>query len=519
MSITSPAELRHPGIHAKANGDKPAIIMAGSGATLTYRALEARSNQLAQLLRARGLTAGDHAAVLLDNHVSYLEVCWAAQRSGLYLTPLNWHLTASEIGFILTDCGARALIAGGSAADLLPGLQPYLSSLEVRLGVGPTLPGFDSYDEAIAQYPDSPVPAETEGLLMLYSSGATGKPKGIMRPLSGAPFGAGETEFTILLELFYGITGSAIYLSPAPLYHAAPLRWVMAAHRIGATVVVMDRFDAEATLQAISRFKVTHAQFVPTHFVRMLKLPAELRGRYRVSSLQRVAHTAAPCPIEIKKAILGWWGPIVYEYYAGSEGNGFCTIGPDEWLSHPGSVGRPIVSRVHVLDDKGTEVEVGKTGLIWFEGGPGFKYHNDPQRTSAAFNDRGWSTLGDIGHVDEEGYVYLTDRAANMIIRGGVNIYPREVEDVLILHPEIDDVGVIGVPDVELGERVVAVVQPARFSDAGPELAARLAAYCAAHIARFKCPASFEFMAELPRLPSGKLPKHALRRRIADQAG
>jgi long-chain acyl-CoA synthetase len=518
MSVTSSAELRHPGIHAKTSGDKPAIVMAGSDATVTYRALEARSNQLAQLLRARGLAVGDHAAVLLGNHVSYLEICWAAQRCGLYLTPINYHLAAPEIGYILADCGARALIAEDAATGLLSGLEPYLSGIDLRLAVGDPLLGFEPYEEAIADYPDSPVRDETEGLLMLYSSGATGKPKGVVRPLSGLPFGAGETEFTILLQLFYGMTESCVYLCPAPLYHAAPIRWVMAAHRIGASVIVMERFDAETTLQAIEQYKVTHAQFVPTHFVRMLKLPAAVRERYDVSSLRRVVHTAAPCPIEIKKAILDWWGPITHEYYTGSEGIGFCTIGPDEWLAHPGSVGRPIVSRVHVTDDSGTELGPGETGLVWFEGGPRFEYHNDPQRTAAAYNDQGWSTLGDIGHVDEQGYVYLTDRAANMIIRGGVNIYPREIEDVLILHPEVADVGVVGVPDPELGERVVAVIQPARFGDAGPELAGRLASYCAAHVARFKCPASFEFVTELPRLPSGKLPKRALRSIIADLA-
>jgi long-chain acyl-CoA synthetase len=511
MSTTPAAQLRHPGIHARMSGAKPAIIMAGSGAVLTYRGLEARSNQLAQLLRGRGVGPGDHAAVLLDNELSYLETCWAAQRCGLYMTPINCHLTASEVSYIMGDCGARALIAGGRFGNLLPQLRPSLASLPVRLAVGGALPGFEPYDEAIAQYPQSPVPDETEGWLMFYSSGTTGKPKGVMRPLSGAPFGVGETELTLLLQLFYGMTESAVYLSPAPLYHAAPLRWIMAAHRIGATVVVMERFDAVATLQAIERYKVTHAQFVPTHFVRMLKLPAEVRDQYDVSSLRRVVHTAAPCPIEVKRAMLDWWGPIIHEYYAGSESNGFCTIGPEEWLGHPGSVGRSIVSTIHIVDDSGRELGPGETGLIWFEGGPRFEYHNDPQRTDEAFNDRGWSTLGDIGHIDEKGYLYLTDRASNMIIRGGVNIYPREIEDILIMHPEVADVAVIGVPDLELGEQVKAVVQPANSGDAGPELAARLMAFCAQYAARFKCPASVEFVGELPRLPSGKMLKRALR--------
>jgi long-chain acyl-CoA synthetase len=510
MSVTLP-ERRHPGIHAVASGGKPAIIMAGSGATLTYSELDKRSNRVAQLLRARGLVPGDHIAVLLGNELPYLEVCWAAQRCGLYLTPINSHLSAAEVGYITADCGARAVIASGALVRSLPGLESCLSSVEVRLAVGDELPGFAPYETAIAGYPETPVPEETEGCLMFYSSGTTGQPKGVMRPLSGVPFGAGETGFSALLQLFYGVSESTVYLCPAPLYHAAPLRWVMATQRIGGTVVVMDRFDAEAALRAIERHKVTHAQFVPTHFVRLLKLPAGVRARYDTSSLERVVHTAAPCPADVKRAILDWWGPIVHEYYAGSESNGYCTIGPQEWLEHPGSVGRPLVSKVHIAGESGQELAPGETGVVWFENGPAFEYHNDPERTAKAYNDRGWSTLRDMGYVDEEGYLYLTGRASDMIIRGGVNIYPREIEDVLIMHPEVADVAVLGVPDLELGERVAAVVQPVNPGDAGPGLAGRLTAFCAEHIARFKCPASIEFVAELPRLPTGKLLKRALR--------
>ncbi|MGH3157704.1 MAG: acyl-CoA synthetase [Streptosporangiaceae bacterium] len=512
MSATPPTALRHPGVHARDDGDRPAVIMADSGRTLSYAALETRSCQLAHLLRARGLSPGDHAAVLLGNEPAYLEACWAAQRSGLYLTPVNTHLTASEAGYIIADCGARALIAGGPAGELLPGMEPVISAVPVRLAVGDPLPGFTAYEDAIAHYPGSPLPDETEGCLMFYSSGTTGKPKGVIRPLSGVPFGAGETELSILLQVMYGIGDSSVYLSPAPLYHAAPLRWIMASHRIGGTVVVMERFDAEASLRAIERYKVTHAQFVPTHFVRMLKLPPEFRDSFDVSSLQRVVHTAAPCPAEVKRAIMDWWGPIAHEYYAGSESNGFCTIGPEEWLAHPGSVGRPLVSTVHILDDSGEELGPGQTGVVWFGNGPTFTYHNDPERTARAFNDRGWSTLGDVGHVDEEGYLYLTGRASDMIIRGGVNIHPREIEDILVMHQEVEDVAVIGVPDFELGERVAAVIQPVNSDQAGPELAARLMAFCAEHAARFKCPESVEFVTELPRLPTGKLLKRALRK-------
>lgn len=509
---TAEPELRHPGIHAKAKGDRPAIIMAESGATLTYRELEARSCQLAHLFRARGLTVGDHVAVLIGNEPAFVETCWAAQRSGLYLTPINYHLTPPEIGHMLADSGARALVAG-SVVRTSPELEPFLSKVELRLAVDGGIPGFESYEESIAQYPRSPLPDETEGFLMFYSSGVTGRPKGIERPLSGVPFGAGESELSLLLQFAYGLSRESVYCSPAPLYHAAALRWVMAAQRIGCATVVMERFHAESALRSIEQYKATHAQFVPTHFVRMLKIPSVSRDRYDLSSLRAVVHASAPCPVEVKRAIMDWWGPIVHEYYAGSESNGFCAIGPDEWLAHPGSVGRSLVSTVHITDSSGKELKPGETGLIWFEGGPTFRYHNDPRQTAGVFNERGWSTLNDIGYLDEEGYLYLTDRASDLIIRGGVNIYPREIEDVLILHPQVADVAVLGVPDSDLGERVIAMVQPADPGEAGPELAADLMDFCAHRVARFKCPASVEFIEELPRLPNGKLMKRALRGR------
>ena len=508
MSAAEP-ELHHPGIHAQADGTRPAIIMAESRATLTYRQLEDRSCQLARLLRAQGLSVGDHVAVLLGNEPAFIEACWAAQRAGLYLTPINYHLTAPEIGYMIADCGTRALITG-QAIRRSSQLEQYLPEVEVRLSIADGIPGFTSYEEAIAQYPAAPLPDETEGFLMFYSSGVTGRPKGILRPLSGVPFGAGETELSMLLQFAYGISAGSLYLSPAPLYHAAALRWVMAAHRIGCTVVVMEHFDAESALQAIERYRVTHAQFVPAHFIRMLKLPPEIRGRYDLSSLQAVIHASAPCPVEVKRAIMDWWGPIVHEYYSGSESNGFCAIGPDDWLSHPGSVGRALVGKVHIADSSGNELGVGETGIIWFEGGPSFDYHNDRAQTAKAYNSRGWSTLGDIGHIDKEGFLYLTDRASHMIIRGGVNIYPREIEDILILHPEVDDVAVVGVPDPDLGEQVMAVVQPSDIRDAGPELEGRLMNFCAERIARYKRPASIRFVEALPRLPSGKLLKRAL---------
>lgn len=483
--------------------------MAESGITLTYRQLEDRSCQLARMLRAAGLSVGDHVAVLLGNEPAFVEACWAAQRAGLYLTPVNYHLTAAEIGYTIADCGARALITG-KVIHRSPGLEDHLPELTVRLAVNADVPGFASYEPAIARYPAAPLPDETEGFLMFYSSGVTGRPKGILRPLSGVPFGAGETELSMLLQFAYGFSANSVYLNPAPLYHAAALRWIMAAHRIGCTAIVMEHFDAESALRSIERYLATHAQFVPTHLIRMLKLSPEVRRRYDLSSLHAVVHASAPCPVEVKRAIMDWWGPIVHEYYSGSESNGFCAIGPDDWLAHPGSVGRALVGKVHITDASGNELKADETGLIWFEGGPSFDYHNDPGQTARAYNSQGWSTLGDIGHLDKEAFLYLTDRAANLIIRGGVNIYPREIEDVLVLHREVADVAVIGTPDPDLGEQVMAVVQPSDLHDAGPELEARLMDFCADRIPRYKRPVSIRFVEELPRLPSGKLMKRAL---------
>jgi acyl-CoA synthetase (AMP-forming)/AMP-acid ligase II len=348
---------------------------------------------------------------------------------------------------------------------------------------------------------------------MLYSSGTTGRPKGIKPPLRASPLGA-ETPFGSLLVGLYGFSTETVYLSPAPLYHAAPAGWTTTAQRIGGTVVVMERFDPEGWLALVERHRVTHSQLVPTHLVRLLKLPEEVRRRYDLSSLRGVVHAAAPCPPEVKRAAIEWLGPIVFEYYSGSEGSGFCAIGPDEWLAHPGSVGRSLAGAVHIVGEGGEEVPTGDEGEVWFESATRFEYHGDAEKTATAWNDRGWSTLGDIGRVDEDGYLYLTDRVAHTIISGGVNIYPREAEDVLVVHPAVLDVGVVGVPDDEMGERVVAFVQLAADQSALADdgLADELLAWCRDRLTHYKCPTELRFVDELPRLPTGKLLKRALLR-------
>jgi len=500
-----------PGAHLPDRGAAPAVIMADSGVTVSYAELDERSKRVAQLFRAGGLRPGDHIAVLLENHPRYFEVFWGAQRAGLYTTPINWHLKAEEAGYILEDCGATALVTSAALSGVAKDLEPHLGAVSIRLMVDGVIDGYQSYEEAIAAFPAEALVDEVEGTFMFYSSGTTGRPKGIKAPLSGVPFGSGGGALIMLIQQMYGFSAETVYLCPAPLYHAAPLGWSTAAQRLGAAVVVMEKFDAAGALELIEQHRVTHAQFVPTHFIRMLKLPDAERAAHDTSSLQMVVHAAAPCPVEVKQKMIEWWGPIIHEYYAGSEGNGFCAISTEQWLAHPGSVGTPILGTLHILDEDGAPVETGGVGQVWFESAMRFEYHNDPAKTAEAFNDRGWSSLGDIGYLDDDGFLYLTDRASHMIISGGVNIYPQEVENILALHPAVVDVAVIGVPNAEMGEEVKAVVIPA--DDASPELADELLAYCRTRLAHYKCPVSVDFVDELPRLPTGKLLKRELRSR------
>ena len=502
----------HPSVHARTTPDKPAYILAGTGETVTFGQLEDRSNRLAQLFRARGLKPGDHIALMMENQPRFYEVCWAAQRAGLYFTAISTRLTAPEAAYIVNDCGARLLVvsrAMAKVAEELPGQIPEVETLLMTDGASP---GFDSYEEAVARMPAGPIADETSGVDMLYSSGTTGRPKGVKLPLSGEPI-----EFVspqgMASRMLYGFDDNTMYLSPAPLYHAAPLRFNMWVMRVGGTCVIMEHFDAEEYLRLVEKYRITHSQLVPTMFVRMLKLPEEVRSRYDVSSLKVAIHAAAPCPIEVKRAMIGWWGPILMEYYAGTEGNGSTFINSQDWLAHPGSVGRSLVAKLHIVGDDGEELPPGEPGTIYFSGGPEFTYHNDAEKTAQTRNAQGWSTLGDVGYVDEEGFLYLTDRKAFMIISGGVNIYPQEVENLLIGHPKVADVAVFGVPNEEFGEEVKAVVQPMNWSDAGPALEADIIAYCRQNLAHLKCPRSVDFEPELPRHPTGKLYKRLLRDR------
>jgi long-chain acyl-CoA synthetase len=492
--------------------EKTAYRMAESGRRVTYRELEERSNRGAHLLRSLGLRRGDHIAICMENNEHYFPVCWAAQRAGIYYTAISSRLTPPEAEYIVDDCGAKVLVASRAQRDLAEALAGRCPGLVGRYFADGAAAGFTSWQEACADLPATPIADESEGAPMLYSSGTTGRPKGVKHPLPEGPIGS-PPALVAGIMVMYGGTADSIYLSPAPLYHSAPLGFTMSMLRLGATVIVMEHFDAERALGLIQEHRVTHSQWVPTMFVRMLKLPEAARTRYDVSSLRYAIHAAAPCPVPVKEQMIRWWGPILYEYYAGTEGNGFCAIDSKQWLEHKGSVGRPTNAKVHILDDEFREQPPGEVGTIFFESNVKYEYHNDPTKTQGAKSPQGWTTLGDVGYVDEEGWLFLTDRKAFMIISGGVNIYPQETENCLIGHPKVVDVAVIGVPNEDFGEEVKAVVQPADMTDAGPALEKELIEYCKARISHVKCPRSVDFMAELPRHPTGKLYKRLLKDR------
>ncbi len=504
----------HPFHHAQSMPDRPAVVIAETGETLSYAKLEARSNQAAQLFRARGLKRGDVLAIFLENHIDFLPLCWGAQRSGLIYTCISTKLTADEAGYILHDCGAKLLIAGAS----LGGVAAALPAVAHRFSVGGEIPGFERLEAALDDQPPARIADESPGRDMLYSSGTTGRPKGVIGPL---PEGAIDQPHALLMIAggLYGFGPDTIYLSPAPLYHAAPLRYCLAVHQFGGTVIVMQKFDPERFLALVEQHRVTHSQVVPTMFVRMLKLPPDVRARHDVSSLKAVIHAAAPCPIAVKEEMIAWFGERIYEYYSATEGAGFTAISPQEWLRKKGSVGKSLLGEIRILDEAGNPLPPGHEGRVFFHGGPPVAYHNAPEKTAEVTGVHG-ATFGDIGYVDEEGYLFLTDRASYMIITGGVNVYPQETENVLIMHEKVADVAVIGVPHEELGEEVKAIVEPRDWAEAGPELAAELIAFARERLSHVKCPRSIDFDPALPRHDTGKLYKRLLKERYAArQAG
>ena len=500
----------HPITHAQARPDHPAIIMAGSGETVTYREMDAYANRFAQLLRARGLKRGDHVAILMENTIDYLQLVWGSQRAGTMMVPISTRLTAPEICYILKDAGAKLLITSRYFDNVMDDIRADCPDIEILAKDGE---GEENLATALAKYPAEPIEDQAPGQYMLYSSGTTGRPKGI-RPAPPADddiLAVNPLVGLAVMGVGWPADGSMIYLSPAPLYHAAPLGWCTTAHRLGATIIVMEKFDPETALEAIEKYRVTDSQWVPTHFVRMLKLDPEVRTRYDLSTHTRAIHAAAPCPVPVKREMIEWWGPIVIEYYAGSEGIGMTLVKSEDWLTHPGTVGKPIHGQLHVCGPDGEEVPAGTDGLLYFENENIPTYHNDPEKTADAMHHKGWMTLGDIGHVDEDGFLFLTDRKSHMIISGGVNIYPQEIENLLVTHDKVMDAAVIGAPCPDFGEKVVAVVQPIDMGEAGETLEAELRDFLAPQLAKIKMPKLFDFREQLPREANGKLYKRELR--------
>ena len=508
----------YPAPFATSHPDRAAFIMASSGETVSYAELDARSNRLAHLMRSLGLQRADHFAMFMENNSRFIECCCAGERSGLYYTCINSFLTADELAYIVNNCEAKLLITSAAKLSIVrealrgcPNVIRCLVVSDTGDMAAPDDARIVNFASAVSSFPATPIADEWLGTSMLYSSGTTGRPKGVQRPLPDNPPSQPLPLFDFLSKLWRYREGM-IYLSPAPMYHAAPQAAVALVIRHGGTAIIMEHFDPEAYLALVEKHRVTHSQLVPTMFSRMLKLPEATRQAHDLSSLETAIHAAAPCPVQVKEQMIAWWGPIVHEYYGATEGLGFTACDSAEWLAHRGSVGRVLLGDLHILDEQGQPCPQGQSGEIWFKTATPFVYFNDPERTAQTRSaDGSMSTVGDVGYVDGDGFLYLTDRSSFMIISGGVNIYPQECENLLITHPKVADAAVFGVPNEDLGEEVKAVVQPmpAHVNDIG--LADELIAFCAAHLSRQKCPRSIDFTAALPRLPTGKLYKKPLR--------
>ncbi len=502
--------VTHVGMFAEQTPDRPAIIMARSGEVITFSQYEALSNQCAHLLRRCGLVRGDRVAILMENNARLLPLAWGGLRAGLRVTAIATHLSANEVDYIVENSEAKVLLTSGALASTVSAMSLTTLPDTGRFILNGSLPGFDSLESALANLPETPIADQSEGVEMLYSSGTTGQPKAVKKLLPDVPFGTPHPSAQVAARV-YGFDDQTIYLSPAPLYHAAPLITNLRVNRWGGTSVIMEKFDAQLALELIEKHRVTTSQWVPTHFIRMLRLPEADRTRYDLSSHRTAIHAAAPCPIDVKHQMIDWWGPIIQEYYGGSEGNGYVQIDSEQWLKKPGSVGQAKIGKLRICDDDGNEVPAGNEGTIFFEGGPVFEYYKDPEKTAASRTSQGWSTLGDVGYVDEDGYLYLTDRKAFMILSGGVNIYPQESENRLATHPAVLDAAVFGVPNDDFGEEVKAVVQLADHSQASDETASMLIDYCREALSAIKCPRSIDFIERMPREENGKLYKRKLR--------
>jgi long-chain acyl-CoA synthetase len=493
---------------ARATPDRPAYIMAGSGQVVTYGELDRRSHQIAHFFRQQGLQPGDHIALMMKNCAEFLQVAQGALRSGVVYTPISTHLREDETAYIIQNCQAKLFIVSADLIEVAADAAA-TASLDRIWVVGGGASGFADWNTAIAGLPETPIDDECTGAPMLYSSGTTGQPKGVFqKPASTDINQAHALEMSV--GAFFGFNTETIYLSPAPLYHAAPLHYNTLVLATGGTSIIMEKFDPEHALELIQTYRATHSQWVPIMFVRMLKLDEEIRTRYDLSSMRMAIHAAAPCPIDVKQAMIDWWGPVIFEYYAASEGIGFTLIDSEQWLTHRGSVGRPLFGDPRIVDESGAVLPPGEIGQVYFADSSPFEYFGEPEKTREAFDQRGWGTTGDMGYLDEEGYLYLTDRKNFMIISGGVNIYPAEIENLMITHPLVADVAVFGIPNEEFGEQVHAVVQPHDWVDAHEATAEALKTWLRERLSHIKVPRSIEFIESLPRMDNGKLYKRHL---------
>ena len=507
----------HPSHFAKTSPDKPAFIMGRSGEVVTYLQLEQRSNQIAHLLRSLGLKADDHIAIHMENNCHFIEIVWGAQRAGIIYTAISTHLKEDEIAYIVDNCEAKLLISSYKLGDLAGNIRSRCNYLKYCYMVGGVLQGYSSWEEATKTQPDIPIGDEERGVQMLYSSGTTGRPKGVLpKRVPGESIQVLNPSANTL-RIKFGFDENTVYLSPAPLYHAAPLTYNTITMHAGGTSIIMDRFDAELSLKLIETFKVTHSQWVPIMFIRMLRLDESLRNKFDLSSHKIAIHAAAPCPIEIKRQMIDWWGPIINEYYGSTEGMGFTALNSEQWLEHPGSVGPPLACSIKILDDEGRELPAGEIGTIYFADRIGdFSYYREPEKTAACISPEGWGTVGDAGYLDDDGYLYLSDRKDFMIISGGVNIYPQEIENQLIQHADVADVAVFGIPNEEFGEEVKAVVQPIDWPVEGKAMEEELLLWLRDSLSHIKIPRSIDFTHELPRLDNGKLYKRYLQQQYRE---
>lgn len=509
-ALSDPTDIDTLALHARRMGDAPAVWLDGCDTPLRFGELDRRAAQVAHWLHSLGLQAEDDVAFLLDNRLDYYPLSWGARRAGLYYTPISIHLQAAEVAYVLRDSGAKLLITCSALADLARAITQdgwagdiYCVDGEAP-GLIPLTPLLDAQD------PDQPLPQRPVGRDFLYSSGTSGKPKGIKRALIPYAQRLEPTFETAFFSQYYGLNPDCRYLSPAPLYHAAPHRFTMRCIEFGAMVVVMPKFDAERALYLTEHHRCTHSQWVPTMMVRMLALPNEVKAKYDLSSMTTFIHAAAPCPPAVKQGIIDWWGPVVVEYYGGSETVGITLLRSDEWLAHPGSVGKAVVGTVHIKDEHGNDLPAGEQGHIYFSGTPPFQYHNDPEKTAKAYAADGSATYGDLGHVDADGYLYLSGRRTDLIISGGVNIYPQEAENLLSTYPGVADVAVIGVPHPEYGQEVKAVIELLPGVEPSEALAQSILAHCRKQLGHLKCPRSVDFTPRLPREANGKLYKRHL---------